>query len=63
VFRLEFRQELFCDDDDSRRKQPDVQEFARAGNDCGVQPEPLVVAVNPGFAERNVIRGLALFWL
>lgn len=55
VFLLEFLQELFCQGDGSRREQPYVQEFVRVGINGGVQPKSLVVELNHGFADRNVM--------
>jgi len=63
VFLLEFRQELFRQHDGSRRKQPYVQEIVRFGIDGSVQPKALVVELNHGFVDGNVIRSFARFWL
>jgi hypothetical protein len=63
VFLLEFLQELFRHGDGSRRKQPHVQEFVRSGIDSGVQPKSLIVELNHGFVDRNVIRALPVDWL
>lgn len=63
MFFLEFLQELFCQDNGSRRKQPHMQEFVGFGINSGVQPKSLIVELNHGFVNRNVIRRLAVGWL
>ncbi len=60
MFLLESLRKLFCQDNSSCRKQPHMQELVRFGVDGGVQPESLIVELNHGFINRNVIWTLAV---
>jgi hypothetical protein len=44
-------------------KQPDVKQLIRLGVDGGVQPVALVVDLNHGFVDRDVIRVDVTVWL
>jgi hypothetical protein len=54
IFLFEFRKHRRCQG--SRRKQADVKQMIRCGIDSGVQPVSLVVELDRGFVDRNVIR-------
>jgi hypothetical protein len=56
MFLTEFGKEHFGQRQCSRRKQPHVEQAVRGGIDGGVQPVSLVVELNHGFIDRNVIR-------
>jgi hypothetical protein len=45
------------------RKQPDVEQMIRHGVDGGIQPVLLVVELDRGFIDRNVIRFGPAEWL
>ena len=59
MFLADFCQELFCQHGRSGAKEFDVQEFVRAGLNSGVQPVALVIELNHGFVEYDVIWLLA----
>ena len=56
MFLAQFRKEHLGQRQCSRRKQPDVEQAVRGGIDGGVQPVSLVVELDHGFIDRNVIR-------
>jgi hypothetical protein len=63
MFLLQFLQELLCQEDGSHWKQPNAGKFVRSRINSGVQPGSLVVELNHGFVDRDVIRALPGFWL
>jgi len=60
VFLAEFTEENLGNTEVLRRTKFHVEEFVCLGIDSGVQPVALVVDLDHGFVDRNVIRALAL---
>jgi hypothetical protein len=63
VFRTQFREKLFGQRHSSGWKQSHVEEFVGIGIDGGVQPEALIVELDHGFVDRDVIQLLPIDWL
>ena len=63
VFLLKFLKELFCHDDNSRRKRPHMKEFVRSGIDSGVQPSVFIGKLNHSLINGDVIRLRLGSWL
>lgn len=63
VVLSECREEAFGQCLRSGRKEPDVENFVGNRIDGSVQPEALIVEVDHGLVERNVIRAAAVDWL
>jgi hypothetical protein len=56
MFLAEFSKEHLGQRQCSRRKQPDVEQTVRGGIDGSVQPVSLVVELDHGLIDRDVIR-------
>jgi hypothetical protein len=63
MFLTEFRKEHLGERPSSRWKQADVKQTVRGGIDSSIQPVSLVVELDHGFVDRNVIRVSAIKWL
>lgn len=59
----EFDEEAFGQRLRPRWKKPNMDAVGRIGTDSGVQPEPMIVDLDHGFVERDVIRTRAIDWL
>lgn len=55
MFLGQFSRREFSKYGRSRRKQPCMENSDRAGIDCGIQPILLIVDLNYGFIECNVV--------
>ncbi len=63
VFLREFLQKSFSQRGRSRRERPHMENSVRFRIDCSVQPIPVIIDLNHGLVERNVIRSRVSCWL